>query len=162
VEGFFETDAEEGQGEQWQMWSWCVGGGCGGGGCGGGGGGGGGGGDGGGGGGGGGVDAADLNDITVLNAYYQHHVGATWQLQPTSKPFIKTDRYFRRKMKGWTLQDKAAAVLQVIVGVGVWDNGGGDDDGGGGGGGGDDDGDDDDDDDGDDDDNKNDDDSRAM
>jgi hypothetical protein len=46
---------------------------------------------------------------------HQHHFGAKWQPPPPLKPVSKSNRYFRRKTRGWTSEDKAAAVVQVLV-----------------------------------------------
>jgi hypothetical protein len=46
---------------------------------------------------------------------HQHHFGAEWNPPPPLKPVSKSSRYHRRKTRGWTLEDKAAAMVQVLA-----------------------------------------------
>ncbi len=43
----------------------------------------------------------------------RHHLGAAWQPPAASKPVTTKSRYFRRKTRGWSVEDRAAAALQA-------------------------------------------------
>jgi hypothetical protein len=51
--------------------------------------------------------------LTHMSKRGKHHLGAEWQPLPPFKSVTNKSRYFRRKTRGWTLEDRAAAAVQA-------------------------------------------------